>query len=363
MEDLKYKLWLDGLKNLSREDKIGLIEYAGTARRIYEMDEDELTEISWLKKQKVDCILNSRNAEECDRNYDEMKDKGIRFVSVFDEIYPQKLKNIYDPPFGLYYKGELPKNDVSSVSIVGARMCDAYGRTWALKLGRVLAEAGCQIISGMAYGIDAAGHWGALKGNGKTYAVLGCGADVIYPAENKNLYDNIIENGGGIISEYLPNTEPKPYMFPMRNRIISGLSDAVILVQAKKKSGSLITADLAMDQGRDVYALPGHLDEALSQGCNQLIRQGAGIITSEEELLEDLKIEGLIKDKKDKAEKIFLEKEELLVYSDLDFIPKSLEEINNRVNLPRHMVLKSIIGLKSKGMVEECFMNYYKKTC
>jgi len=363
MEDMIYKIWLDGIKGLSRNDKIKLVEYAGSAADIYEMEQEELEKIGWLKKEKTQSILNSRNNCEPERLLEDLCKKQINFISFFDNDFPLKLINIYDPPFGLYYRGKLPDPGLPSVSIVGARMCDSYGRTWALKIGRTLAEAGCQVISGMAYGIDAASHWGAIKGEGRTFAVLGCGVDIVYPAENRKLYDSILETDGGIISEYIPGTEPKSYLFPLRNRIISGLSDAVVLIQAKKKSGSLITADLAMEQGKDVYALPGHMDDALSQGCNQLIRQGAGIVTSTEDLLLDLKLEGLISNKKTVEKKIFLEKEELLVYSDLDFTPKLLEDIYNHVNLPRLEVLKALKELENKKMVEECFMNYYIKTC
>lgn len=174
--------------------------------------------------------------------------------------------------------------------MIGARACSAYGGGQGKRFARELAACGVQIISGLAYGVDSEGHWGALESGaaGATYAVLGCGVDQCYPPEHEKLADQILANGGGLISEFLPGTGPKARNFPMRNRIISGLSDCILVMEARKRSGSLITVDQALEQGKEVFALPGRVCDGLSEGCHQLIRNGAAILTSSEDVLEFL---------------------------------------------------------------------------
>ena len=227
---------------------------------------------------------------------------------------------------------------------------------------RCWASRGVEIISGMARGIDGMGHRGAVLAGGRTYAVLGCGADVCYPREHIGLYSDILEQGGGIISELAPGTAPLPRNFPARNRIISGLSDAVLVMEAGKKSGSLITVDMALEQGRDVYALPGPVNSTLSDGCNRLIRQGAGILLSPEELLEEWGLadtgspaERKLGGKKEKT----LESEEKLVYSCLGLYPKSADQIVSETKLCIRKVLDLLISLELQGYVEEISKNYY----
>lgn len=202
--------------------------------------------------------------------------------------YPGRLMPYPDMPGGIYVSGKLPENNRPSAAIVGARACSAYGREQARRYARVLAAAGVQIISGLASGIDAAAHEGALEGNGATFAVLGCGVNICYPRENYPLMRKMLEHGGGVISEFPPGDPPAAWHFPKRNRMISGLADLVLVVEARKKSGSLITADFALEQGKSVYAIPGRVSDLLSEGCNSLIAQGAGIAADPEILLEEL---------------------------------------------------------------------------
>ena len=219
-----------------------------------------------------------------------MQEEGIGFVCVEDARYPQKLRRISATPYALYYIGRLPDETRKSVAIVGARTRSAYGSQITGKLARALAQNRMDIISGMAMGIDADAHSGALEENGDTYAVLGCGVDVCYPKRNRYLYEKM-QDRGGILSEYPPGTPPLPGYFPQRNRIIAGLADYVIVMEARKKSGSLITADYAMEQGKEVYALPGRVTDALSEGTNHLIQQGAGIFVSVEDFLQELQLQ------------------------------------------------------------------------
>lgn len=201
-----------------------------------------------------------------------------------DSIFPEFLKNISDAPLALYCAGDISLLNRDCVAVVGARKCSEYGRQVALKIGETLAKNDIVTVSGMAEGIDASAHLGALKVGGKTIAVLGSGVDVCYPRCNKNLYDRIIDEGL-IISEYPLGTKPKPFYFPRRNRIISAISKAVTVVEASSGSGSLITAEIAAEQGKEIIAVPGNINSTFSLGCNKLIADGASIMTVPEDVL------------------------------------------------------------------------------
>ena len=216
------------------------------------------------------------------------KEVSLRYIERYDPDYPPYLRRYDRMPAGIYVAGDLPDPTLPSVAIVGARKCSIYGKKEAERFGCALASQGVQVISGLAYGIDVASQIGALKAGGKTFAVLGSGADVCYPKENQDVYDEILEKGGGIISEFDPGTEAAPWHFPLRNRIISALADLVLVIEARKRSGSLITVEYALEQGKSVYAIPGRNGDSLSSGCNALIAQGAGIAISPEMILEEL---------------------------------------------------------------------------
>lgn len=220
--------------------------------------------------------------------YEKMTDRGVSFVYIGEEDYPKKLMHIPDAPFALYYAGKMPEDDGMTVAIIGARNCSAYGKAMARQFGETLAREGVQIVSGMARGIDGIGQQAALDAGGYSLGVLGCGVDICYPPENKSLYEQLIARGG-ICSEYPPGIEPRAVLFPPRNRIISGLCDCVLVIEAKERSGTLITVDMALEQGREVYALPGRVTDPLSRGCNRLIRQGASPALSPQDMLCELK--------------------------------------------------------------------------
>ena len=211
----------------------------------------------------------------------------IRRITKEDASYPRRLRQIADPPKYLYVRGKLPEEDKPSVAIIGARDCSEYGKLVAGRLGTKMGEAGVQVISGMARGIDGIGQQAALDAGGSSFGVLGCGVDICYPKQNHRLYENLCERGG-VLSEYVPGTPPKPQHFPPRNRIVSALADAVIVVEARVKSGTLITVDMALEQGREVYVVPGRITDSLSAGCNRLMKMGAGILLDAEEFLEEL---------------------------------------------------------------------------
>ena len=286
--------------------------------------------------------------------------EGIRYIRKEDKAFPEKLLELHDCPKGIYVRGNLPAPSKKSVAIVGARMCSAYGRATASYFARVLAAHDIQIISGLALGVDGAAHEGALMAKGKTFAVMAGGCDIIYPRSHVGLYENI-RTTGGIISEEPCGYPPIAKMFPKRNRIISILADIVLVVEARKKSGSLITADFAAEQGRDIFAVPGRLEDELSRGCNELIEQGAGIAISPERMLE---IMGENPKKSDNS-KIFMQnvlaREENIVYSCLSLQPQSLEKLCSDTKLPIQYVTEAVMLLQLKGLAKEIGRNRYVK--
>lgn len=283
---------------------------------------------------------------------------GIRYISKTDKEFPEKISELHDCPEGIYVRGNLPNPEKKSVAIVGARMCSAYGRATASYFARVLAANDVQIISGLALGIDGAAHEGALLAGGETFAVLAGGVDVCYPRANIELYEQM-KHQGGMISESPCGCPPLPGLFPKRNRLISALSDMVLVVEARKKSGSLITADFAAEQGRDLFAVPGRLEDELSKGCNELIFQGAGIALSPETMLE---VMGSRSEKSDNSENVMqnvLAREENMVYSCLSLQPKSLEDLCRGSKLSITEVTEAVMLLQLRGLVKEIGRNRY----
>ena len=355
---MEYEYWLAAIPYLSDCKKRLVREVYKEGRAVYYIEEMQLRALPFLADKEVEALLQAKKEKKAWKEWESLKKQKIRFVPYFSAEYPKKLLQIPDPPYALYVKGSLPEEGVLSAAIVGARKCTPYGEEMALDYGKYLAEHGIQVISGMARGIDGAGQRGALNGGGVTYGVLGCGVDICYPREHIGLYMDI-QQRGGVISEQLPGKPPLPMYFPMRNRIISGLSDIVLVMEAKERSGSLITADQALEQGKDVYALPGPVTSRLSQGCHSLIRQGAGILISPEDLLAELGIAGKdLKQKKDKIEKT-LENDENVVYSCLGFFPKSVSQLIEETGYGVPELMQELISLELMGCIREVSKNYY----
>ncbi len=360
----KYEWWFANIYPLETRKKRLLLEAAGSAEAIYYMEEKRLNEMRFLTEKEKGLIREAIKMPQIDRDYENFRKQGITFIPYDDARYPKRLKEIEAPPYALYIKGTLPAENQPAAAIVGTRRCSPYGEQMALTFAAALAEAGCQIISGMARGIDAAGQRGALNAGGHSYGVLGCGVDICYPRENRGLYQDLQEKGG-ILSEYPPGTPPLKHHFPARNRIISGLSDFVLVMEAGERSGSFITADFALEQGKDVYALPGPVTGKLSRGCHELIRQGAGILLSPQELLRELNIsrvngKGGAGQETDKNEKM-LESAENLVYSKLDLYPKSLSSLMDETGLSASALIQQLVSLVMKGYAKEVSRNYYRK--
>lgn len=358
-EETKYRYWLKSVPGIGNKKIRKLVEYCGSAKEAYGLSRRQLLEADGIFEREADAILKSRNAFDLDREVAILEETGVSMVTLEEEAFPRRLLALSDCPYALFYKGTLPAEQKKSAAIVGARGCSSYGRAVGLALGEKLSACGVNIISGMAYGIDSFGHWGALRAGGKTYAVFGCGPDVCYPQSGRQLYEKIQEEGA-ILSEYPPKTKPAAGQFPARNRIISALSDVIIVVEAKKKSGSLITADFALEQGKEIYAVPGRMDDALSAGCNALIAQGGGIVLSADDLLAELGISPEKSTHPDIDEKKSLEKEESMVYSCFGLHSRSMEELLHMTGLSAPDLADCLVGLQKKGLLEEYYKNYYR---
>jgi DNA processing protein len=275
-----------------------------------------------------------------------------RLISIWDDEYPKRLKEIHDPPALLFVRGELPHSEEACVAIVGTRNPSLYGIKQSHVIAADLATAGVAVASGMARGIDSSGHEGALQGKGRTYAVFGCGVDIIYPSENKSLAEKIIESGA-LISEFLPGTQPDPGLFPRRNRIISGLSLGVLVVQGAETSGALITARYALEQNRDVFALPGHVEDRRSQGPHRLIRQGAILVESAQDILRELGVGPGSEKKPANIPLPPLNPSESDVVGKLSSDPLHIDSLVRELNRPVASVLADLLGLEMKGWVEQ----------
>lgn len=311
-------------------------------------------------------------------DYEKLIRKGISLIAFEEDRFPEKLRTIPNPPVAILVNGSLPNPGVPSVAIIGARKNSAYGGYMAREFSKQISSKGIQVISGMATGIDGIAGETALRSGGKSFAVLGCGPDVCYPQSNRTLFDNLISQGG-IISEYALGTSGVKWHFPLRNRIISGLSDAVLIIEAKEKSGTLITADCALEQGRDVYALPGRICDDLSIGCNWLIRQGAFILTSPEEFIDDfirdlsgrpgysgyLKSRSSTTVRQGKKQVTFSCAEEKVIYDVLDFTPQGLDEICEAVNkimpMPLVLIMQRLTNMCVSGIIENIGGTCYRR--
>lgn len=321
-----YAYWLDNIPGIGKRTIHSLLLEFTYPDAVYQASDAELLKV--LSPHQLQALRKSQQEFPLHQKYKELCQKKISFLPYYHPAFPSRLKNIPDPPFCLYYYGTLPGISMPLVAIIGARNCSEYGKKIATQFAGALAGAGIGIVSGMARGIDGFAGQAAISSGGKTYALLGCGVDICYPEQNLPLYRSIPANGA-LISEYPPGTLPRPNLFPQRNRLISGLADALVVVEAKEKSGTLITVDMALEQGREVYAVPGRIGDALSFGCNRLIRQGANIALSPADIVSDLCIETAhctIPTVAQKNTVLFTEKEQCILHL-LDYNPMSIDKI------------------------------------
>ena len=319
LEEKRYWIWLSLIKNLGPKRKLKLLELYQNPEKIYKLSKEELLKIEGIGEETVKNIILAKNEKLLDYHIKYMKENNINIIHIYEESYPQILKEIYDPPISLYIKGNKEILNNKNIGIVGCRECTDYGKKAAKYFAYNLAKENINIVSGLAKGVDSFAHLGCLstykenqncgknnnrcgkqnsnyerndnncgkqKNNcGKTIAVVGNGLDMVYPKENIELANEIIKSGGAIISEYPCGTKPDKMNFPARNRIISGISSGIIVVEAKEKSGTLITVDFALEQGRDVFVVPGNINSINSVGTNDLIKQGAKLVTTDRDIM------------------------------------------------------------------------------
>ena len=326
----KYACWLCSVPGVGDKTIAKLRQLCPDAEGIYRGGEKLWKQI--LNEKQMNEIRKFEEKADPDEVFGRLAAQDIHFVSLEEHEYPGRLRDIPDPPYGLFYRGRLPDRETLAVAVIGARECSAYGNYVAQGIGAALGENQVQVISGMARGIDGISQAAALDAGGCSFGVLGCGVDICYPKSNQPLYEELCEKGG-IISAYPPGTEPRPQNFPPRNRIVSGLADALIVVEARNKSGTLITVDMALEQGREVYVVPGRVTDRLSDGCNRLLKQGAGVFLSPEDFLREIGAGRIDSGKMLEVprKKMMLEPRMQAVYQTLAPEPQSVEKIWEKI--------------------------------
>ena len=379
MSMLKYWVWLSGREGVGSQTKLSLLERFPTPEDIYYADQGELLLTEGITRQEAEA-LGRKDLTEADQILADCERLGLQLLTLHDAAYPVRLRSIYDPPCLLYLRGRLPAVDeLPAVAVVGTRKASPYGIRCAEDLSFGLAEAGAVVVTGLARGIDSAAAQGALRAGGCVIGVLGGGIDVIYPKENGWLYDDAAA-AGCLVSEYPPGTETLPGHFPIRNRIISGLSVATLVVEAPTRSGALITAGMALEHGRDVFAVPGPIYAENSKGCNRLIRDGAGVaaepwdILREYEALFPGKLRGQVRPAPPTPEKqpgrpveaavpslptlsakdAGLTDDQLLLLRTLTDGPMTVDDLAELTELPVRRVLSALTMLEIDQSVTQC---------
>ncbi|MBO4987856.1 MAG: DNA-processing protein DprA [Lachnospiraceae bacterium] len=379
MNNREVMFFLHSLQGIGKKTVGNLMEYFGNVQAVYHAPESELTKL--LKPAQCRLFLDGREKKNPKQELMELEKKGIRYYSVFDKEYPKRLLKTADIPMGLFVKGSLPEEDVLTVSVVGTRKHSYYGEKQTKEFCKMIAGMGVPVISGMARGIDGIAQKTAITNGSKTYAVLGCGVDICYPEEHIRLYEQIPQCGG-IISEYFPGTQPEAGLFPLRNRIISALGDILLVMEAREKSGTLITVDMALEQGKEIWVLPGRVDDALSVGCNRLIAQGAYILPTVKEFKEELMdlsvkynrrslkefVPGKSNSEPDTEQGKKLSLLEKAVVAVLDYKPLSLTSIyesldaESRKQYPIAQVSVALIQLCMKNLAKQAGAGYYTRS-
>ncbi len=360
MKEKRYCVWLSSVPGVGSKSCLNLIRYFGSAENVYQCSYGELLASGLVREQTAKNISEHRNLENVDNYLKIVKENGIKVYTIHENEYPENLKNIYDPPPVLYVKGELVNEDSLAIGIVGSRKASEYGLKAAQRIASRLAELGITVISGMALGIDSAAHRGALMAKGRTIAVFGCGLKYVYPMTNYRLSQEIQKNGA-LISEYPFEREAFAAQFPARNRIISGMSLGVIVVEAGEKSGSLITADFALEQGREVFAVPGNISSPNSKGTNALIKNGAKLVSRIEDILEELNLNIVYKEKNNVNvnESLDISIEESCILAYLKNKGGGKDEITAATGLQPGKVMAALTKLEVKGFIQQDSGNYY----
>lgn len=348
--ELKSLILLSKIPSLGPAKFYRLLEHFGSPKKILTAPLEELSRIPKIDVKTAEFIAKQVPRINLGKDYRSIRELKIKLVAHCDPNYPENLKNIYDPPFLLYLRGDIREEDQISIAVVGTRRATNYGKTAARKLARELAREGITVVSGMARGIDTIAHEGALEEGGRTIAVLGCGVNITYPPENKSLMTEIIENGA-VVSEFPLGEKPLAQNFPRRNRIISGLSMGVLVVEAPSKSGALRTADYALEQGREVFSVPGSITNPYCRGSNKLLKEGAKMVEDVSDIVEEF---GFPRQKKTGPSSGFqISFQEKLVLDHISAEPVHIDDIMEKTGLSVPEIADILMRMQVKGMVRE----------
>ena len=360
MTDQESLLVLNAIPGLTGAGIKKLISAFGSPQQIMQQAQEDLLALG-LNGNLIANIIHFSKEKFLEDEYKLMRQKGVEFITIFDESYPESLKCIDHAPIVLYMKGDQSILMSPSIALIGSRKATYYGLKVAHEFASNFAKAGIGVVSGMALGIDTASHQGALQAGGKTIAILGCGLNHIYPPENTQLFETIGQEGL-LVCEFPMNTAPLAYNFPRRNRIISGLSMATVIVEAALRSGALITVDYALAQNRDVYVVPGNIDSIYSAGTNLLIKEGAKIVLSAGDILEEIgfaiKAELGQEVKKEKIH-VPLSVEEYKIYELIENQPSHIDLISARSEQDIGVLMGQMLNLELKGVIKQLPGQYY----
>ena len=341
-----------------------LLEIFETPDRVLAAGRDALRAVEGIGNNVADQIVQWENVVDLPAELERIRQFGANIITAESPLYPRQLREIHAPPIVLYVWGDLAGRDQHAIAVIGSRRTTHYGMESAKKLSYQLAYAGLTVISGLARGIDTAAHQGALAAKGRTIAVIGSGLSKLYPPENTALADKIRNGNGAIVSEFSMEVEPDRQTFPMRNRIISGWSHGILVVEAGLNSGALITVSQALEQGRSVYAVPGHINAPSAQGSNRLIQQGAKLVMDASDLLDDLQI--LLPETKPLPDAAvrdlpLLTADERCVYDAIEATETSIDDIAAKSKLPNGMVSSTLLRLELKRLVKQLPGKYFVK--
>jgi DNA processing protein len=354
-DELKSWLALFTVPQIGAVRYVSLVRHFGSPRGVLDADQEELDRLPDIGPVIASNIKRGVSWDEAEKQAELIRQHGVDLLPLTDDDYPRNLLTIYDPPPFLFVKGKISRDDRNAVAIVGCRSPSVYGKRITESIARELAQKGITIVSGMARGIDSIGHVSALKEKRRTIAVFGSGLDVIYPPENKKLAERIVSSGV-LISEFPLGTKPEKSNFPRRNRLISGLSLGVVVVEAGEKSGALLTAGCALEQNREVFAIPGNLGSKTSQGTNSLIKQGAKLVTSVEDILDELNIDtkGAKSTQVEREEDLsHLSEKEKSLFGLISDEPSHIDKIADVAAIGVSDALSLLLSLELKGLVKQ----------
>lgn len=346
--------WLNSIYGMQQKNIEKLVDYFGSIEGVWDNLDTEVNNINFIREEKLRKII--RNKSYFEEEFSNMLYKeGVSITTFLSDDYPEKLRDIINPPSILYCKGSMNSLNNISIAIVGSRKATDYGKWVADKFARELSNINVTIISGLATGIDTIAHKSSLKNNGTTIGVIGNGINICYPAKNENLYQEIISNGGCVVTEYPFDTQPMASNFPNRNRIISGLSSGILVVEAQDKSGTLITASHAADQGKDVFAVPGNINSIFSVGTNKLIRDGAKLVTCLDDIIEEIPSLKALDNGENTIKKSLdnLTINEALIINFINEGEKSIDELLTKTGLSINELLSTLTMLEMKGIIKQ----------